>query len=199
MTENSIPVNYFNIKLNVASSENANNVSIDLETYSSVPIKKAGAQAYIRSPDFEILLFAYSLDGQPPEIIDFASGEILPEWLRNALTDPELQAVIEPTTIRQVLHGEESISEDKLFLLSKTQVFGKGDWSEAEPDDTHLDIFPTERSRVKECGDNGTYWWWLRSPISSYTTTFCGVSSIGTSGNNGNASSSYGVAFGFCI
>lgn len=67
----------------------AHHLSIDLETYSSVPIKKAGAQAYIRSPDFEILLFAYSLDGQPPEIIDFASGEILPEWLRNALTDPE--------------------------------------------------------------------------------------------------------------
>ena len=35
-------------------------LNIDLETYSSVDIKKAGAQAYIRSPDFEILLFAYS-------------------------------------------------------------------------------------------------------------------------------------------
>lgn len=67
----------------------AHHLSIDLETYSSVPIKKAGAQAYIRSPDFEILLFAYSLDGQEPEIIDFAQGETLPEWLRNALTNPE--------------------------------------------------------------------------------------------------------------
>lgn len=67
----------------------AHHLSIDLETYSSVPIKKAGAQAYIRSPDFEILLFAYSLDGQSPEIVDFANGEVLPEWLRNALTDPE--------------------------------------------------------------------------------------------------------------
>lgn len=112
------------------------------------------------------------------------------------LLPDELQAVIEPTTIRQVLHGEESISEDKLFLLSKTQVFGKGDWSEAEPDDTHLDIFPTERSRVKECGDNGTWWWWLRSPYSSYTTNFCYVSNNG-SGNYDNAAYSSGVAFGF--
>ena len=47
-------------------------LSIDLETYSSVPIAKAGAQKYISSPDFEILLFAYSVDGAPVEIIDLA-------------------------------------------------------------------------------------------------------------------------------
>lgn len=63
-------------------------LSIDLETYSSVPIAKAGAQKYIQSPDFEILLFAYSLDGAPVEIIDLAQGETLPQWLAAALTDP---------------------------------------------------------------------------------------------------------------
>ena len=50
-------------------------LSIDLETYSSVPIKKTGAQRYIASPDFEILLFAYSLDDQPVQVIDMAMGE----------------------------------------------------------------------------------------------------------------------------
>ena len=45
-------------------------LSIDLETYSSVPIGKAGAQKYIASPDFEILLFAYSLDGAPVVCVD---------------------------------------------------------------------------------------------------------------------------------
>ena len=64
-------------------------LSIDLETYSSVPIAKAGAQKYISSPDFEILLFAYSLDGAPVEISDLARGEHLPPWLVNALTNPE--------------------------------------------------------------------------------------------------------------
>ena len=64
-------------------------LSIDLETYSSVPIAKAGAQKYISSPDFEILLFAYSLDGAPVEIIDLARGEQLPPWLVQAITSPD--------------------------------------------------------------------------------------------------------------
>lgn len=64
-------------------------LNIDLETFSSVPIKRAGAQKYIQSPDFEILLFAYSLDGAPVEVIDFTRGEALPPWMVQALTSPE--------------------------------------------------------------------------------------------------------------
>lgn len=64
------------------------NLSIDLETYSSVDIKKAGAWRYISSPDFEILLFSYSLDYAEPVCIDFAMGEVLPPWLADALTNP---------------------------------------------------------------------------------------------------------------
>lgn len=64
-------------------------LSIDLETYSSVNLKKAGAQAYIRSPDFEILLFAYSLDGGPVQVIDMAQGEVIPTDILAALTAPE--------------------------------------------------------------------------------------------------------------
>lgn len=64
-------------------------LSIDLETFSSVPIKKAGAHKYIESPDFEILLFAYSLDGAPVEIIDLARGETLPPWLGEAVASPD--------------------------------------------------------------------------------------------------------------
>lgn len=64
-------------------------LSIDLETFSSVSIKKAGAQAYLRSPDFEILLFAYSLDGGPSTVIDLACGEKVPRWLYDALINPD--------------------------------------------------------------------------------------------------------------
>lgn len=64
-------------------------LSIDLETFSTVPIAKAGAQKYIASPDFEILLFAYSLDGAPVEVVDFAQGEILPAWVAEAIISPE--------------------------------------------------------------------------------------------------------------
>lgn len=64
-------------------------LSIDLETFSSVPIAKAGAQKYIASPDFEILLFAYSLNGAPPVCCDIAQGELLPGWVLDALCDPQ--------------------------------------------------------------------------------------------------------------
>ena len=64
-------------------------LSIDLETYSSVPIAKSGGYKYIQSPDFEILLFAYSVDGQPVEIVDLAQGEILPDWLYEAIKSPD--------------------------------------------------------------------------------------------------------------
>ena len=64
-------------------------LSIDLETFSSVPIARVGAQKYIESPDFEILLFAYSLDGGPVELIDLARGEAFPPWLLRAIPSPE--------------------------------------------------------------------------------------------------------------
>ena len=64
-------------------------LSIDLETYSSVPIGKSGAYKYVQSPDFEILLFAYSVDDGPVEIVDLAQGEFLPDWLYKAVESPE--------------------------------------------------------------------------------------------------------------
>ena len=64
-------------------------LNIDLETYSSVDIKKAGAQAYIRSSDFEILLFGYSIDGAEPVVIDLACGEKIPFYVIEAIYSPE--------------------------------------------------------------------------------------------------------------
>lgn len=63
-------------------------LSIDLETFSSAPIQKTGSWKYVESSDFEILLFAYSLDGAPVEVVDLACGESLPDWLIPALFDP---------------------------------------------------------------------------------------------------------------
>lgn len=64
-------------------------LSIDIETYSSVEIGKAGMYKYAQSPDFEILLFAYSLDGGPVEVVDLPGGGDLPQDIREALFDPE--------------------------------------------------------------------------------------------------------------
>ncbi|MDK7664368.1 DNA polymerase [Cytobacillus oceanisediminis] len=64
-----------------------NTLSIDIETFSSVDIKKAGLFKYVQSPDFEILLFAYSVDGGPTQIIDLVKGEQIPIEVLQALAD----------------------------------------------------------------------------------------------------------------
>lgn len=69
-------------------SEQLHHLSIDLETYSTISIGAAGSYRYILDPSFEILLFAYSLDGMPVEVIDVASGQVIPLWLKNALKNP---------------------------------------------------------------------------------------------------------------
>lgn len=64
-------------------------LSIDLETYSDVNLKKAGLYRYVQSPTFEILLFTYSFDGAPTQVIDMAQGEKIPLEVIHALTDPQ--------------------------------------------------------------------------------------------------------------
>lgn len=66
-------------------------LSIDIETYSSVPIAKAGLYKYAQSPDFEILLFAWSWDFGPVQICDLTTENQLPESVLKALPDPEIQ------------------------------------------------------------------------------------------------------------
>ena len=61
-------------------------ISIDLETYSSVPIKY-GIYPYAESPDAEILLFGYSINDEPVIVIDVANGEEIPNYILKALTD----------------------------------------------------------------------------------------------------------------
>lgn len=65
-------------------------LSIDIETYSSVDIKKSGMYKYALSEDFQILLFAYSIDFGEVKIIDLAKGEILPEVIISALDDKNI-------------------------------------------------------------------------------------------------------------
>lgn len=62
-------------------------LSIDLETYSDQPLAKTGVYRYVESPDFEILLFAYSVDSGPVHQIDLASGEKIPPAILAALED----------------------------------------------------------------------------------------------------------------
>ena len=62
-------------------------LSIDIETYSDVQLPKTGVYRYCESDNFEILLFAYSVDSQPVQVVDLASGETIPEEIIAALED----------------------------------------------------------------------------------------------------------------
>lgn len=63
-------------------------LNIDIETYSDVDITKSGLYKYVQSPNFQVLLFAYSFDGAPVEIVDLAQGEELNLALIEALFNP---------------------------------------------------------------------------------------------------------------
>lgn len=65
-------------------------LSIDIETYSSNDISSCGVYKYAEASDFTVLLFAYSLDYGPVEIVDLASGEKLPEHIYKALSDSKV-------------------------------------------------------------------------------------------------------------
>ena len=65
-------------------------ISIDIETFSSVDLSKCGVYKYAEAPDFEILLFGYSVDGGEVQVVDLASGEIIPQNVLDALTDDEV-------------------------------------------------------------------------------------------------------------
>ena len=131
-----------------------------------------------------------------------AGGYYKSKGRRNVLEEiyphlpPELREVIEPRPLVETIDGERVEYADPLWIPSGTDVFGpREDWYEEEPDSVQLEIFKTERGRVKE--RNGeTVYWWLRSPCRSYSYYFVSVNTDGTVNNN-NANYSLAFAPGF--
>ena len=71
--------------------ERIKTLSLDLETYSSIDLAKCGVYKYAESPDFEILLFAYSVNEGPVQVVDLACGEEVPGEILAALTDDTVE------------------------------------------------------------------------------------------------------------
>lgn len=67
--------------------EKIENLSIDLETFSSVDLNKCGVYKYAESDDFGILLFGVSVNGKEPVVYDLAQGETIPIEIIKALVD----------------------------------------------------------------------------------------------------------------
>lgn len=96
----------------------------------------------------------------------------------------ELRDALAPRHLSEVIDGETHDYADALWLPPATDVFGADDWWNEEKDSFQLPIFKTERDRVKEVADEGTYSWWLRSPSASYSYNFVIVDTDGTVGSN---------------
>ena len=65
-------------------------LSIDLETYSDIDLKKSGVYRYAESPHFEILLFGYSVNNGPVMVVDLAQSECIPTDILAALSDEQI-------------------------------------------------------------------------------------------------------------
>lgn len=70
--------------------EKINEMSIDLETYNDVDIKKSGVYKYAESENFEILLFAVSINDGDVIIYDLASGDVLPDEILAAIVSDDI-------------------------------------------------------------------------------------------------------------
>ena len=66
-------------------------LSIDIETFSDVDLAKCGVYRYCESLAFDILLFGYAVDGAEVQVVDLACGEIIPEEIISALSDPNVK------------------------------------------------------------------------------------------------------------
>jgi len=96
-------------------------LSLDLETYSSVDLGKSGVYKYVESPDFEILLFGYSVDGGEVHVVDFTAGKQLPLLIIDALTDN--------TTIKWAFNSQfERICLSKWLGLPPGQYLNPKSW-----------------------------------------------------------------------
>ncbi len=112
---------------------------------------------------------------------------LFPAWLRDAM---------KPRSMAEVIDGEEIVYSDPLWVPSATDVFGPGDYWAEERDSEQLEIFKTERGRVKEVEGRGTYLWWLRSPHASNSYFFVYVDTDGAVDYT-SAYTSLGFAPGF--
>ena len=116
-----------------------------------------------------------------------------------ALMPAEVQAAIKEVQ-KKTSAGNQSSSiqttNDKLFLLSEIEIFGRTPYSFAG-EGTQYAYYQAGNSKVKNLSGSA-YHWWERSPISSNSSFFCYVYSNGTVGAVG-ARTSRGVAFGFCF
>ena len=96
-------------------------INIDIETFSSINISKSGVYKYVESEDFEVLLFAYSIDGGKTEIVDIANGEELSEEI--------IQVLLDDNVIKWAFNAQfERICLSRFLKLTKGTYLNPKSW-----------------------------------------------------------------------
>lgn len=106
----------------------------------------------------------------------------------------EWRAIFKPRKMVEEIDGERIEYADLMWLLSATDVFGpspEGYWKDID-DSFQLPIFKRKRDRVKECGNEGTYPYWLRSVDATKSSNF---SLVGADGGDGSYGAYYSIGF----
>lgn len=98
---------------------------IDIETSSTTDLSKAGVYRYAESEDFQILLFAFSFDGDPVEVIDMKHFEAMPDFLIEALLDPDVIKVAHNAAFERICLSR--YFQD-LGMLDEHEFLDPGDW-----------------------------------------------------------------------
>lgn len=168
----------------------------------------AGGKAGITFGMKNLLATRYPMNGSNTNAGGWQNSAMRTSTMQTLLSHlpDDVKAVIKPVN-KLTSAGSQSTTiettSDSLFLLSEIEVFGSTSYSvagEGERYAYYRDIANTNALRVKKLsnGAGSAGGWWLRSPRASGSAHFCGVSRNGAADYDG-ASSSFGVAFGFCV
>lgn len=102
-------------------------LSIDIETYSSVDLAKCGVYKYTEATDSDILLFGYSADGNPAQVVDLACGETIPPEVIAALTNDDVTSG--PSTLSSREYAFPAGSGITAVLITPTTASRKTPWA----------------------------------------------------------------------
>ena len=134
------------------------------------------------------------------------TGSAMYTYLQNTLFSQfatDLQSVIKPV-LKKTSAGNQSTTINtnamKLFLFSEIEIFGKAGHS-VSGEGSQYNWSTTRENRIKRLanGADTAQYWWLRSPRSGNSTSFCLTDPYGYHSNLGEANKVWGVCFGFCV
>ena len=198
------PQSYFNVGDAKSISINGTSYNIKIYDFNHDDLADGSGKAKMTLGLANCLSTTYAMNSSNTNAGGWGSCALrttLQDTIFNQLPS-ELRALIKKVKKKTSAGNQSSTintTEDTLFLFSEVELFGSTTYSKSG-EGTQYPIFTNNSSRIKKQGDTGSaYYWWERSPNASNSTYFCFVNTDGSAANGYDASTTYGVCFGFCI